>query len=227
MPDAAAPPLRKLLREGPALAKLLLSQWRKPPFDPGRCEAGRPVLVIPGFLANDASTGLLRRTLRAAGHRAYGWGMGVNLGARADTLDRLGERLDAVIAKAGRPVALIGWSLGGLYARELAKRRADDVDLVITLGSPFSGDLRANHARRLYELINDHKVDDPPVEVELGRKPLARTVSFWSERDGIVATSCARGSPGETDECIELHCTHMGFVTDAEPLRAILELLAS
>ncbi len=77
--------------EAPALAGLILSIWRKPPFDPEHVGRGRPVMVIPGFLANDASTVLLRRTLEKAGFRAFGWGMGVNKGARADTLDRLGE----------------------------------------------------------------------------------------------------------------------------------------
>jgi thioesterase domain-containing protein len=97
-------------------------------------------MVIPGFLATDHSTSVLRRTLQASGYRAYGWGLGLNLGARKDLL----ERMDAQLDRAARhgPVSLVGWSLGGLYARELAKRQADKVASVITLGSPFSGDAR-------------------------------------------------------------------------------------
>jgi pimeloyl-ACP methyl ester carboxylesterase len=114
-------------------------------------------MVIPGFLATDFSTVILRRTLEAAGYRVYGWGLGLNLGARKDLLERLEEQLGRA-ARHG-PVSLVGWSLGGLYARELAKLRPSKVARVITLGSPFSGDARANNAWRLYEMINDHKVD--------------------------------------------------------------------
>lgn len=186
---------------------------------------GRPVLVIPGFLADDRATKLLRRTLERAGHRAFGWGMGFNGGARADTLQRLGERLDQVKVEAGAPVALIGWSLGGLFAREFAKQRAQDIDLVVTLGSPFSGDLHSNNAWRLYELVNDHKVDNPPLPIELNEKPPMRTAAMWSRRDGIVAPGSARGQESESDERIELDCTHMGFVYDPATLRAILDVL--
>ena len=182
-------------------------------------------MVIPGFLANDRATKLLRRTLEKAGHRAFGWSFGFNGGARADTLERLGERLDQVIAEAGAPVALVGWSLGGLFAREFAKQRAQDIDLVVTLGSPFSGDLRANNAWRLYELVNDHKVDNPPIPIALDEKPPMRTVAMWSRRDGIVAPGSARGEEREADERIELDCTHMGFVYDAKALRTILGVL--
>lgn len=183
------------------------------------------MLVIPGFLADDRATKLLRLTLAQAGHTAFGWGLGFNGGVRADTLDRLGERLDQVKAEAGAPVALIGWSLGGLFAREFAKKRAQDVDLVVTLGSPFSGDLHANNAWRLYELVNDHKVDNPPIPIALGEKPPMRTVAMWSRRDGIVATASARGRDSEADERIELDCTHMGFAYAPSALRAILEVL--
>lgn len=225
MADNCRPPLRKLLPEAAALPRLFLSQWRAP-IRVQKVGRPRPVLVIPGFLANDVSTSLLRRTLSAAGCKAYGWGMGVNLGVRPDTLDRLGARVGNIVAEAGGPVALVGWSLGGLYARELAKRRPEDVDLVITLGAPFSGDIRANNAWRIYERINGHEVDNPPVEVDLPGKPGARTIALWSPRDGIVAPACSRGVEGEADERIELRCTHMGFAIDPEPLRAIADLLS-
>jgi len=223
--DNKPPSLGKLLHEGPALARLILSQLRRAPAWARHGGDGRPVLVIPGFLANDAATSLLRRTLEAAGFRAFGWAHGTNRGARRDTLDRLAARLDRVIAQAGRPVALVGWSLGGLYARELARRRPDDVDLVATLGTPFAVDFRANNAWRLYELVNDHKVDDPPIPIELDDKPPVRTVALWSRRDGIVAPASARGTANGADETIEVDCTHMEFVSDPRALRAILDLL--
>ena len=223
--DRKPPSLGKLLREGPALARLILSQFRRPPAWARDGGDRRPVVVIPGFLANDASTSLLRRTLEAAGFRAFGWGYGMNLGARADTLDRLAARLDAVIAEAGKPVSLVGWSLGGLYARELARHRPGDVDLVVTLGTPFAVDLHANNAWRVYELINDHKVDNPPIPIELDHKPPVRTVALWSRRDGIVAPASARGTARGADETIEVDCRHMEFVSDPRALRAVIEVL--
>jgi len=223
MSDERAPPLLRLLREGPAVAALFLAPLRRPPEMP-KVGKGRPVLVLPGFLANDGATSLLRRTLEASGYRAFGWEMGFNRGATPDILQRLGARLDAVKAETGAPAALVGWSLGGLYARELARGRAHDVDLVITLGTPFSGDLRANNAWRVYEWVSGHKVDKPPVPLDPAKPPV-RTIALWSARDGIVAPASARGTAAESDERIELSCTHMGFVTEAEPLRRIVDLL--
>ena len=222
--DHRAPGLPRLLREAGSLlalrtrSVLALTGTR---LSVGR---GRPVMVIPGFLASDFSTLILRRTLEEAGYRVHGWGLGMNLGARTDLLDRLEYRLN----RAGRhgPVSLVGWSLGGLYARELAKRRPDQVARVITLGSPFSGDVRANNAWWLYEMLNDHKVDAPPIEVRIAEKPPVPTIAFWSRADGIVAPACARGEPHECDRSIELDCTHMGFMTAACAMQAVLDALA-
>ena len=222
--DHRAPGLPRLLREAGSLLALrtrsvLALTGTRPSV--GR---GRPVMVIPGFLASDFSTLILRRTLEEAGYRVHGWGLGMNLGARSDLLDRLEYRLN----RAGRhgPVSLVGWSLGGLYARELAKRRPDQVARVITLGSPFSGDVRANNAWWLYEMLNDHKVDAPPIEVRIAEKPPVPTIAFWSRADGIVAPACARGEPHECDRSIELDCTHMGFMTAACAMQAVLDALA-
>jgi pimeloyl-ACP methyl ester carboxylesterase len=222
--DAKAPGLRRLLREAGSLLAL-----RTRSLLPVRAERkslgnGRPVMVIPGFLATDYSTVILRRTLEAAGYRAYGWGLGMNLGARHDLLERMDAQLDRA-ARRG-PVSLVGWSLGGLYARELAKRQPEKVAKVITLGSPFSGDVRANNAWRLYEMINDHKVDAPPIEVRVNEKPPVPTIAFWSRADGIVAPACARGEPHECDRSVELDCTHMGFMTAACAMQAVLDALS-
>jgi pimeloyl-ACP methyl ester carboxylesterase len=223
--DHQAPGLGRLLREGGsllALRTLSLLPIKAPTKGVGE---GRPVMVIPGFLATDWSTVILLGTLEAACYRAYGWGLGMNLGARRDLL----ERMEAQLERAARrgPVSLVGWSLGGLYARELAKKRPDKVARVITLGSPFSGDVRANNAWRLYELINDHKVDAPPIDVRVNEKPPVPTIALWSRKDGIVAPACARGEPHECDRTVELDCTHMGFMTADCALDAVLEALAA
>jgi pimeloyl-ACP methyl ester carboxylesterase len=149
--------------------------------------------------------------------------MGINAGARPDTLERLAGRIEAF--GNGRRVTLIGWSLGGVYAREVAKLRADRVEKVITMGTPFSGDPRSNHAWRLYELVAGHKVDDPPIETRIAEKPPVPTLAIWSRRDGIVAPAAARGKPGERDAELEMDCSHMGFATSARAYPQIIAAL--
>lgn len=222
--DHRPPALTQLLREAGSLVVLRVRSVMPIPARRRGVGEGRPVMVIPGFLAGDHSTVVLRRTLQAAGYRAYGWSLGMNLGARADLLDRMANRLDRA-ARHG-PVTLVGWSLGGLYARELAKQHPEKVAMVITLGSPFSGDIRANHAWRLYELLNDHKVDSPPLDVRVHEKPPVPTIAFWSRKDGIVAPACARGGPDECDLSVELDCTHMGFMTARCALDAVVDALS-
>ena len=180
-------------------------------------------MVIPGFVATDRSTLGLQRALAAAGFRVSGWGLGWNLGARADTLERIAARIEA--SHSGRPVILIGWSLGGIYAREVAKLRPDLVARVVTLGAPFAGDPHANNVWRLYELIGRHPVDQPPLDVDIGTKPPVPTIACWSRRDGVVAPACARGFPDQSDRQVELDCSHMGFATSPRAWRGIIRLL--
>jgi pimeloyl-ACP methyl ester carboxylesterase len=203
--------LRLLVREPFALAARLHRAFgRLGPLGP---EDGPRVMVIPGFLATDRSTLGLQRALARAGYRVTGWGLGLNRGVRPDTLENISARLEA-FADSG-PAVLVGWSLGGIYAREVAKRRPDLVAKVVTLGSPFSGHPRANNAWRLYELVARHPVDAPPIETVLAEKPPVPTVALWSRRDGVVAPECARGQDGERDLAIELECSHMAFAVSA------------
>ena len=219
----------KLLREAPAAARLLAAQLRRPRFGGVRGatrEGPRAVMVIPAFLANDLATSHLRRTLRHNGFRACGWDEGPNLGARRGKFERLLARIDGIAAAApDGKVALVGWSLGGLYARELARRRPERVSIVVTLGTPFSGGLRRNNAWKLYEAVNDHDVDHPPVPIDPAAKPPVRTVAFWSRRDGIVAPASASGRESERDEAVEVGCRHNEMVSDPRALRALVEVL--
>lgn len=186
---------------------------------------GRPVIVFPGYLTGDISSLRLRRSLNAAGYRARGWELGQNKGARADLLDRLTAKLARVRADEGSKVALVGWSLGGIYARELAKLVPDDVAMVVTLGSPFSGSARANNAWRLYEWFNDHPVDNPPIAIDRPVKPPVPTYAVWSPRDGIVAPASARGEPGEADGSYEVRCRHLSLARSREGIEQVGRLL--
>ncbi|MEQ7874173.1 alpha/beta hydrolase [Sphingomonas sp. ASV193] len=183
---------------------------------------GPPALVVPGFLATDRTTLALRRALADAGFRVHPWGMGPNMGARADTIDRLVARLAAFEA----PVLLVGWSLGGLYARELARAAPGKVRAVVTLGSPFSGDPRANNVWRLYEWIAGHSVDSPPIARDSAKPPVP-TLALWSRRDGIVAPAAARGLPRESDRAVELACGHMAFGVSRRAGRAVVREIDS
>ena len=118
---------------------------------------------------------------------------------------------------------LLGWSLGGLFARELAKRYPDKVSKVITMGSPFSYKPYANNAWRAYQFVTGYHVDEPPIEGDIKTKPPVETVAMWSARDGVVAPRSARGLPGERDRAIALRCTHIGFTYDPESIATILE----
>src|SRR3954463_14624247 len=139
--EAAAPPSYRLLAaewrtiaEYGAARRSISQMSRWPRGD------GHPVLVLPGFLAGAPSTQFLRRVLRRLGYRAYDWRLGYNLGARAGRTAQLPARLADIRARNdGRKVSLIGWSAGGIFARELARAHFDDVGLGVTLGSPLPG----------------------------------------------------------------------------------------
>ncbi len=189
------------------------------PLGPRGPEDGPPALVVPGFMASDRSTMELRRGLARGNWRVHPWEMGTNTGAKADTLERLKARLDAVADH--RKVLLVGWSLGGIYARELARAHPEMVRGVVTLGAPFSGDLRTNNnVRAFYEWMAGHPVDRPPFP-RLVDNPPVPTLALWSRRDGIVSVRAARGLEGERDKEVEINTTHMGFAVSRAALEQI------
>ena len=156
------------LREG---AALFSRAWRAFGRLGLRGPAGGPkLMVIPGFLATDRTTLGLQRALAEAGYRVTGWGLGLNRGVTDDIVDRIGERVERF--GAGAKVILVGWSLGGIYARVVAQERPELVAKVVTLGSPFSGDRRCNNnVWRLYELVAGHPVNAPPIDRDPAAKP--------------------------------------------------------
>jgi predicted esterase YcpF (UPF0227 family) len=181
---------------------------------------GPPAFVIPGFLANDRSCMELRRSLAFAGWRVHGWGMGYNLGVKADIIERIKDRVEQIEAK--EPVLLVGWSLGGLYARELARICPGQVKAVVTLGTPFSGHLRQNNVWRIYEKVAGHAVDASPI-IPIKEKPPVPTLALWSHKDGIIAPRCAYGLEGERDKAVNTNCNHMGFSTSRRATRRIAQ----
>ena len=222
--SAKPPPRWRWALEFLALPKIQLAPYRMPVAVPsfGR---GQPVIVIPGLLSNDRSTALLRNSLTKAGFVVEGWGQGMNTGARPAQIAALEERLLDLAARTGQPVVLIGWSLGGMFARVIAQRHPEACQLVMTLGSPFSGDRRANNAWRVYEALNDHKVDAVPFPEDPGEKPPVRTIAVWSPRDGIVAPRSAQGEAWQSDRRIEVPFKHFEMASASGAVRAVLALL--
>ncbi len=166
----------------------------------------------------------LRRALAEAGFRVHPWRQGMNWGARIDTLERLKRAVD--LCGEEQPMLLVGWSLGGLYARELARAEPARVRALVTLGTPTWGDLRHyTNVWKLYERVAGHPVDDPPIP-NIEEKPPVPTLAIWSRRDGIVGVPCARGTGVTRDKAVEVDSTHMGFaVSRTGTRRAVAEIV--
>ncbi len=186
-----------------------------------RTEHPRVVMLLPGFGTHPLRMRRMARELERAGHKVKRWGLGFNLGPTPENFALLEDRVRRIGERYDQKVVLVGWSLGGIFARELAKRHPEIVAKVITMGTPFSGSPYANNAWRAYELVTGHSVEHPPVEVELAVKPPVETVALWSPRDGIVAPRCACGVPGERDRAVALRCSHIGFASSDEAIAAV------
>ena len=219
--DVSGPPLKLLLGE---------LEWALEPvrrftrtMDVARSANPRMVLLLPGFGVHPARMRYFARQIERAGHKVKRWGLGFNFGPDPERFAVLEQRLVEIYERYGRQkVYLVGWSLGGLFARELAQRHPDKIAKVISMGSPFSGSKRANNVWRVYELITGHSVDKPPIESDTAAKPPVPTVAMWSPRDGMIRARCACGAEGERDKAVALRCTHIGFSYAPEAIAAVL-----
>lgn len=223
--QSGKPRLARLLGEAQVLLEPVRRHRRKLVLAP---TANRQlVMLLPGFATHPVRMRYLARQLESAGHLVKRWGLGFNWGPTEQNFAAVEARLLELHARHGVKVVLIGWSLGGLYAREIAKRQPQAVAKVVTMGSPFSGSPRANNVWRAYQFITGHSVDAPPVAAELRVKPPVETVALWSANDGVIAPRCAAGRPGERDRAIPLRCTHLGFSYDPQVIETLLAELES
>lgn len=225
---AKPPSLGLLLIEGRALGELATTYALMPLLRRGPRGDGHPVLVLPGFLASDVSTAPLRRFLKRHGYATHPWELGRNLGPRKGVEDRLMERLQEVRELHGRRVSLIGWSLGGVYARMLANRSPDDVRCVITLGSPFGGDPKANKVWPLFEWASGQRLDevDPDTFRQIRETPPVPTTSIYSRSDGVTSWRCCVDEEGPRSENIRVPGSHCGLGANPLVLHAVLDRLA-
>lgn len=187
---------------------------------------GHPVLVLPGLSASDVSTRPLRTYLKAQGYAAHGWKLGPNHGPRPGVEAAMDERLAELAQRYQRKVSLIGWSLGGVFARELARRSPSLVRQVITLGSPFANEPKASNAWQLYELLSDRKAEDWPDREAMKLPPPVPSTAIYSRTDGIVAWQGCREQDSTTTQNIEIEGSHCGLGHNAAALFAIADRLA-
>lgn len=223
-PGARQPPLRWLVGELGEIAEPI-RRIGKPPIDVEAAADPKVVILLPGFGTHPVRMRYMAHQLERAGHKVKRWGLGFNLGASEELFDQLSDRIEAVHKRYGKPVVLIGWSLGGVFARELAKRHPELISKVITMGSPFSGSPYDNNAWRIYHLVAGHSVENPPVQTDISAKPPVETVALWSPRDGIVSPRASCGKPEERDRAIAIRCNHVGFPNAPDCIRTVLKEL--
>ena len=224
--DLRAPNALLLMMEGRApweyAALLAATPWlRKLPHGDGH-----PVLVFPGLGANDLTTAPLRAMLDSLGYMTQPWGQGFNFGPRAGVLEQIKHDLQSLYRRHHRKVSLLGWSLGGIYARELAKECPELTRCVVTLGTPFTGHPRATNAWRFFELVSGHTSNDPELMEAIRQPPPVPTTSIYSKTDGVVAWRCSVNEPSLLAENIEVHASHIGLGFNPMALYALADRLA-
>ena len=216
------------LRTAADFAALWLTWPRLVPREPGD---GHGVLVLPGFLADDSSTVTLRTVLRSHGFRARGWRMGTNLGPTRRLWEGAQHKLDRLYADTGRPVTLIGHSLGGIFARELARAHPEKVRQVITLGSPYrlssSDEPTVTTVGHLYHALRGLHTDAFETgDREEHRTPLVTpATSIYSRRDGVVPWQTCIDIDRPLAENVEVRSSHCGMGVHPEALAVILDRL--
>jgi pimeloyl-ACP methyl ester carboxylesterase len=170
----------------------------------------------------------MRRYLKELGYDSYAWKMGRNVGGVARMRASLRDRLTEIYDATGRKVSVVGWSLGGVYARDLALQAPSMVRSVITLGSPFANDVTATNATRLYEALSGEPVEANSElrDAIAGDLPVPAT-SIYSRTDGIVNWQTCLLRPSATAENIEVHlASHIGLGVNAAALWALADRLA-
>jgi len=191
---------------------------------------GHPVVIFPGLGAHGSSVATLRKHCQSLGYEAFDWGQGFNTGPQGDLdtwLANLKSRVSDMLAHHAKPATLIGWSLGGLYARELAKLMAPRIRQVITIGTPFNADADHSHAGWLFRLLSGSPAEiDPVLSLRLRTPPPVRTTAIYSKTDGVVAwQNCCHDKRYRWVHDIEVDSSHIGMGWNRSVLAAVTDRL--
>jgi pimeloyl-ACP methyl ester carboxylesterase len=189
--------------------------------------SGETVMVVPGFATDDRWTATLRGFLSAIGYHATGWGLHRNHGRVPELIPRLVERTEHIARESDTAVRLIGWSLGGYLAREVARERAELVDRVVTLGAPVVGGPMYTASAGFYRR-KGYDLDEIAAGVaERDRRPIEVPVrAIYSRSDGVVAWRACIDQLSPDVEHHEVVASHLGLIRSASVYRLVAELLA-
>jgi pimeloyl-ACP methyl ester carboxylesterase len=225
---ARPPSLALLALEGRAFAELGAFVQTLPLLHSAPRGDGHPVLVLPGFSASDVSTAPLRGYLRRQGYTAHGWGQGRNRGPRPGVELGMLRRLEHLYWTSGRKVSVVGWSLGGIYARELARQRPEMVRLVVTLGSPFAS-ARSTNVDRLFEAVSGLSIDQLDKEFlrRMREAPPVPSTAVYSTSDGIAHwEACVDEHEDDETENVRVPGSHCGLGHNPLAVYVIADRLA-
>ena len=189
---------------------------------------GHPVLVLPGFTASDISTTPLRRYLSRLGYEVFAWELGRNWGMTGDLEERMHARTAEIHADSGRKITIVGWSLGGIYAREIARRRPHAVRQVITMGSPFATAGNGSYAVHVYDSLTGERVTKRRATLAKGiaQAPPVPCTSIFTKTDGVAAWESCLEVESPTTDNIEVFGSHCGLGFNPIVLYAIADRLA-
>ena len=191
---------------------------------------GHPVLVLPGFMASDRSTRPMRRLFDDLGYNAYGWGLGRNMRFNSEREQAMSDLVERIHLENGRKLSIVGWSLGGVFGRELAKMHPHAVRSVISLGSPINNDRRHAAPSRLFEAING-KQTQPEADGryrDLETPPPVPTTSILTKTDGVVSWRGSLQFPlkGMQTENIVVPASHVGLGVNPLVMVAVADRLS-
>lgn len=183
---------------------------------------GAPVMVLPGFGGGDTSTIVLRGLLSALGYKVSGWGMGVNRGHVEARLPQAIAQVAALAARARRPVHLVGWSLGGVFAREIARDAPELVASVVTLGTPVVGGPKYTRVGAFFRAFGGD-LDELERRVDERNRRLIRVpvTAIWSRADGIVDWRACIDPYDRAIDHVEVRATHLSLGFDPAVLRIV------
>ena len=223
-----APSKTLAMMEVRALPEYAAMLWSLPLLNRAPTGDNGPVLVLPGMLGSDRSTAALRAFLQGRGHDVSGWKQGLNRGLRPGVEDRLLAQVRSLNDQTGRKVSLVGWSLGGIYSRMIAKLMPEQVRSVITLGSPFAGSPKTTNASRVYEAISGLKADEMESHRSgrLDERLAVPATSIFSRTDGVCAWQGCIAEEGPMAENIEVEGSHCGLGVNAAVLYAVADRLS-